>query len=625
MTTSPPRPADPLSLPGGKSPGEAERVVAVLDSEVLESLTVQVCAARGLRASALSASTPDLVDRIADQLPVAVIVRRTLAVYDGMGLIHALRADPRMRGCRYVLATAEPSIDLRGTNVHALLPLPCPPEQIARVVVQSLRAPRHALVVDDSRAHRAWVCKALVEQGWLVSEAGDGAEALAVLPQLPPVDVVISDVEMPNLDGFELCAALRDSPVWAGLPVMLLTSHGGLGAITRGYAVGADDYLTKPAVPAEVVSRAARLASPRRLLRPEGTLIIDPVPARARGLRAALVAQGFRTAHRATLAGAGPAEAGLGGAQLLVVDQDALRADGAAGGLDALRAQAPIPVVVVGDAASGAAADGMGTGLGALVGFVARPYNPDRLLAEVERLLAASQIERQRQLLRRYLSGEALSAMEQWMESGCGLRVATSRRRTILFADLVGFTSLCERRPAEEVVGILNEFFDATVPALVRHGASIDKFIGDCILAIFDGESTGAASAVRGALELLDEVLPALRGRLGHDLHLRVGINSGDVVVGDVGSQDYRRDYTVIGDAVNVAQRIQSSANVDEILVGPRTAELLSGSIPLGEPRLIVLRGRHELTGAWPVLRSGAFHGERTHPAAAQQEDGPGA
>jgi class 3 adenylate cyclase len=236
---------------------------------------------------------------------------------------------------------------------------------------------------------------------------------------------------------------------------------------------------------------------------------------------------------------------------------------------------------------------------------VARPYQPDRLLAEVERVLAEARVTRQRTILRRYLSGEALAAMERFVDTGGVSSRAALRHRTVLFADLAGFTALCEDRDAEDVVKILNRFFDATVPTLVRHGASIDKFIGDCIMAVYDGEAVGARGAVAGALEVVQTVVPALQAELGISLNLRVGINSGLVIVGDIGSRDFRRDYTVIGDAVNVAQRIQSNAQIGEILVGDSTRMLVTEFFQFGEARQLQLKGRNASARAYPVTSQG--------------------
>jgi adenylate cyclase len=92
---------------------------------------------------------------------------------------------------------------------------------------------------------------------------------------------------------------------------------------------------------------------------------------------------------------------------------------------------------------------------------------------------------------------------------------------------------------------------------------------------------------------------------LGIPIKLRVGINSGDVIVGDIGSRDFRRDFTVIGDAVNVAQRIQSNAEVGEVLIGESTRALVAEFFQFGEARQLQLKGRNAAANAYPVTAQG--------------------
>jgi class 3 adenylate cyclase/DNA-binding response OmpR family regulator len=577
----------------------------ILDSPVLEELVQQGCAPLGVEVSVHSSFSPGLLRELAAKTPRVILLRRSATTADGRRLAEVLHAEPRLRACRFVVASSDPVLGPRVLG-HARLQLPCTPEQIRSVVRAQLSAIPQILVVDDSRAHRRWVSAALTDAGWGVREAEDGKAALRNLDLFGPADHVLSDVEMPVMDGFALCGAIKDDPSRAMTPVLLLTSQISADAIARGYAVGADDYLIKPAVPAELVARVRRLVTARSLARPERLLVLDAEPRRARALESSLVSQGFDVAR----GGLSPEDTPAGPeAQLVVVDEDVLEHVGVDAVLGLVEeGQAPVVLIARPGAAGGPVQPQALSDLGAALGperftVIARPYPPERLVSEVERLLSFARGERQRTLLHRYLSGEALQAVESWLVTGRRDPIAVSRTRTVLFADLVGFTTLCETLPAAEVVRVLNAFFDATVPALVRHGASIDKFIGDCILAVFDGDSRGAAGAVQGALELVRRVLPALRAELGVDLRLRVGIHSGEVVVGDVGSRDFRRDFTVIGDTVNVAQRIQSEASVDEVLLGAPTARLLSGAFPLGQPRTVALKGRAAPMEVWPLRR----------------------
>jgi adenylate cyclase len=136
------------------------------------------------------------------------------------------------------------------------------------------------------------------------------------------------------------------------------------------------------------------------------------------------------------------------------------------------------------------------------------------------------------------------------------------RRATVLFCDVRGFTALSEKLPPEEVVAVLNAYLNLMVDALVEEGATIDKFLGDGILAVFGvplAQEDGARRAVRAALAMLArlDVWNAERKSAGATpLAIGIGVHSGEVVAGNIGSAR-KMEYTIIGDAVNTASRIE--------------------------------------------------------------------
>jgi adenylate cyclase len=135
-----------------------------------------------------------------------------------------------------------------------------------------------------------------------------------------------------------------------------------------------------------------------------------------------------------------------------------------------------------------------------------------------------------------------------------------SREVSVLFSDIRGFTTLSEAKRPEEVVALLNRYFSLQVDVVFRHAGSLDKFIGDCIMALWGApldDRDHARHAVACALEMAD-TLAAFRAELGADatFDVGIGIHSGPAVVGLIGS-DRRREYTAIGDTVNLASRIE--------------------------------------------------------------------
>lgn len=178
--------------------------------------------------------------------------------------------------------------------------------------------------------------------------------------------------------------------------------------------------------------------------------------------------------------------------------------------------------------------------------------------------------------LGRYLPAELVEQIirrEQSMELG-GQR----RPITVLFADVVAFTPLSDRLPPEEVVGLLNELFTLLTEAVFRHEGTVDKFIGDCVMAMWGAPSAQPDHARRALLasqDMLRYVESANAGwkeRFGVEVQLAIGVNTGDAVVGNVGSET-RMEYTAIGDVVNVAARLEAIARPQQILVSRATRD----------------------------------------------------
>jgi class 3 adenylate cyclase len=197
--------------------------------------------------------------------------------------------------------------------------------------------------------------------------------------------------------------------------------------------------------------------------------------------------------------------------------------------------------------------------------------------------------------LSRFMSRELVDAIvrgEHPLALG-GRRMAV----TVLFADVVAFTKLAEKAPAERVVAILNELFSMLSEIIFRHGGTVDKFIGDCIMAVWGApvpaadHGARALAAAEDMVRFLETANEGWRSKYGVEVRLGIGVNSGDAIVGNIGS-DKRMEYTVIGDVVNVAARLEAIAAPDEILVGEATQKLA------GEEGFeLVLLGERKLTG----------------------------
>jgi adenylate cyclase len=187
--------------------------------------------------------------------------------------------------------------------------------------------------------------------------------------------------------------------------------------------------------------------------------------------------------------------------------------------------------------------------------------------------------------------------VNELMAHGGLSREGESREVSLLFSDIRGFTSLSEKRTPQEVVSLLNRYFSRQVEVIFRNGGTLDKFIGDAIMAVWGApldDPKHAEKAVRCALEMSD-TLDAFKlelGELGKAFDAGIGVHSGPAVVGLIGSEQ-RREYTSIGDTVNLASRIEGlTKGVARILVSEETRLLCADAFDF-EPRgLYKVKGR---------------------------------
>src|SRR6201997_4834656 len=210
---------------------------------------------------------------------------------------------------------------------------------------------------------------------------------------------------------------------------------------------------------------------------------------------------------------------------------------------------------------------------------------------------------RTRRTLERYVSknlvAEILENPDSYYSSLRGVRVPV----TILFSDLIGFTTLAEKADPEALVAQLNEYLSRMTTVIFSNGGTLDKFIGDAIMAVWGnvrslGMAQDAKNCARAALGMrreLRQLNDKWRGEGRMGLGMAIGINQGEVIVGNVGSQE-RMDPTVIGDAVNLASRLESLTRVYglDILVGASAAELVRDEIYLRSVARVQVKGKIE-------------------------------
>lgn len=207
--------------------------------------------------------------------------------------------------------------------------------------------------------------------------------------------------------------------------------------------------------------------------------------------------------------------------------------------------------------------------------FVCKPVNFEDLELTIEKTIQhvllmkeTLQAVKENNILRMYVDENVLKFMGT-QEYESSLLTNETVEVTVVFIDICSFTSISEKEPADVVVKLLNKYFDAIVKEIIAQGGYIDKFIGDAVMAVFKGDYhlDRAVEACLAVRKHIDE-MPAQELADSFQPKVSIGINSGEVISGNIGSATLRRlDYTVIGDVVNTAQRLQGAARPGQIFI----------------------------------------------------------
>jgi adenylate cyclase len=193
-------------------------------------------------------------------------------------------------------------------------------------------------------------------------------------------------------------------------------------------------------------------------------------------------------------------------------------------------------------------------------------------------------------------------------EPGTATLGGEKRRVAVLFSDLRGFTALSETMRPDEIAALLSEYFTEMVECVFRHGGTLDKFIGDAVMAEWGaplGEPDDPDRAVRAAVDMvaaLDALNAKWRAEGRPELQVGIGLNYGEAFAGNIGSER-RLEFTVIGDTVNTASRLCSAAGAGEILITDELRRALTAPVALDECEPLALRGKSSPVPVYRVSR----------------------
>ncbi|HYV41719.1 MAG TPA: adenylate/guanylate cyclase domain-containing protein, partial [Thermoanaerobaculia bacterium] len=231
----------------------------------------------------------------------------------------------------------------------------------------------------------------------------------------------------------------------------------------------------------------------------------------------------------------------------------------------------------------------------------------------IERARLRERVEEERRIrgrLERYHSPQVIEEIIAHAEATGAREVALTKSVTVLFADLVGFTSWSEKMAAGELASLLTRFFTLASDAIFSQDGTIDKFIGDAVMAFFGApidQPDHAVRAVSAALKIQEEMAAWNSERAAggeFPVAVRIALNTGEAIVGEIGSER-RVDYTVLGNAVNVAARMEEFvAGAGDIVIGPGTYQAVKNRVEVAQMGQFALKGLSAQVPMYKVLGS---------------------
>ena len=243
---------------------------------------------------------------------------------------------------------------------------------------------------------------------------------------------------------------------------------------------------------------------------------------------------------------------------------------------------------------------------------LANELEKQKVISEEAKQVALSAAEELKSLslnLSRYVSPQIYKKV---FDEQTSVQLNSVRKKlTVFFSDIVGFTQMTDELESEDLTDLLNVYLNAMATIAVRHGATIDKYIGDAVMIFFgDPDSSGTTQDAKKCIEMAIEMQEFIsrnasdwveRHALNRDLEVRIGIGTGYCTVGNFGSDD-RLDYTVLGKTVNLAARLESNARPGSILVSSETYKVTKGLFDFDDGHSYNLKGLQAQVKAYEVI-----------------------
>lgn len=583
-------------------------ILAGIGSRIIEDLVASNINSSNVNL-VCAASEQDLLNAFDNGKYSCVMVRSGFSTMDDASFLSTIRERVGTRSVPLILLLDgdDPDTPQLRKFTPFTVDIPFDDSLIKSTVVKALdQSEKRILISDDSISIRKFI-EVNLQDTYDLTLVEDGQLAIEQLKK-DSFDLVITDVEMPNVNGYELCRYIRNTPGIERLPVLMVSTLSQGLDIERGFESGAVDYLTKPIDAEELKSRIKTILTTQKLKKRERVLVIDDSKTVRNILFQGLTQQGFEV----LLADDGDVGVQVARQELpdlVITDAVMPNLDGY-GVCRKLKTDAEtksIPIIFLSSKeAMGAKKRGIATGASV---YVTKPFNMDRLLVIIERILSERRLTREADQLRNTFQKYFSKQVADWILENPD-RVNLSGQlvdATVLFSDVRGFTNLCKDLEARQIVSLMNRYFTIMEDVIFRYHGTVDKFIGDAVLAVFGvpfTQGNDAFNAVRAAIDMnkeLDKLNLERTANGEKEVKIGIGVTTGSVIAGNVGSER-RIDFTIMGNPVNLASRLQGKALGGEVLIDEVTYESVRDQVEVETLQPLKVKGYPEEVQAYKVL-----------------------
>lgn len=448
--------------------------------------------------------------------------------------------------------------------VDKFLDIPVDFNQVESSIQKLYNSGRKILLIDDSKLVHNHITPSLEKEGYELHHAYNGREGLDMAIQLKP-DLVISDIEMPEMNGFEVCTGIRNQKEISETYIIMSSTLGSSSDIQKGFRAGVDEYITKPVNIGELIDRIYKVFH-HSLMGRENILLIETDKNLASIISKSLKKQGFSSRTVESISAA------LNQIEKYTYDMILSETEfGQETAIDlciALKSipQEKKPSIILMTSKDSKADVKMAMNMGVST-VISKPFAMDTMIASVERLLADKKVNSERAQLMKYLSKSSarIASRKALLSGNESLSTVEKAVASLFFTDIVGFTPRCERYTPKEIVAQLNNLFEMMTNVIHTNNGDIDKFMGDACMAYWENQDQikAARLMVKTCLDIERELNKMNQDPsvFGNDpIHIRFGMHTGEMIFCDIGNSKSRIDFTLIGDNVNLASRLESSS-----------------------------------------------------------------